>query len=429
MKTILSLFVLSLIVLTSCGKKSRQSITSPADYDRYLYVSTANSDISIHRQNISFWQNRLQRNPRDLVSLQKLASLYANSFKLDGELEHLYTSDSLFRLVSKHDPGNAGVFRGLAANCISRHEFWQAKQYAYKAIRTGENKSSSLLVLADVMMELGNVDSARTILNNFTNQSAFSWLIRQVKILDHHGELDSAIATMEKALDVVKTNDELFCWSKSNLADLYGHAGRIEESYRAYLDVLERKPDYAYALKGIAWIAFSHDHKIEEAEKILLNLIGRKPLPEYFLQLSEIYAFGGKSGQAEKHARMFAEKASAPKYAQMYNRYLVEYSVDENPEQALRLAERELQVRPTAESYDLLAWALFRNGEHKRALQIVRDYVEGKSHEPEVLLHLGEIYATSNDFKSRNYLELALESSFEIGPIKSGEIELLLAAL
>ena len=431
MKNILPLlFSIAWIALACSPEKKSRGVTDPSDYLSNVHLSSESIDIANNRESISFWQNRLEKNSGDFVALEKLASLYSASFKLNGEIQNLSLSDSLFKMVLRNqDPNHAGIYRSLAANCISRHEFWQAKEYARQAVAIGESKSSSLFVLTDVMIELGNVDSARAILQAFTNHNTFPWLIRHVKILDHEGKLDSAIFTMEKALDLVRNNDQLFCWSKSNLADLYGHAGRIEESYRAYLDVLSRNPDYDYARKGIAWIAYSYDGKSADAEKILLDLIRKKPLPEYFLLLSEISGFRDNTELAGKYAEVFIKEAAASKYGNMYNRHLINLLVDKKPGFALQLAERELRVRPTPESYDLLAWVILKNGDGPKARKLARDYVEGQSHEPEVLMHLGEIFAATDQEKAREYLELALESSFELGPVNSRKIELILADL
>ena len=58
-------------------------------------------------------------------------------------------------------------------------------------------------------------------------------------------------------------------WTFSNLGDLNGHAGNIKTSYDYYLKTLAVDPNNSYALKGIAWIAFSHEKNIT---KITLNL-------------------------------------------------------------------------------------------------------------------------------------------------------------
>ena len=56
---------------------------------------------------------------------------------------------------------------------------------------------------------------------------------------------------MELARDkaLASKKDGLILWVTSNLGDMYGHANRFKESYQCYLDVLEKKPDYLYALK------------------------------------------------------------------------------------------------------------------------------------------------------------------------------------
>ena len=68
----------------------------------------------------------------------------------------------------------------------------------------------------------------------------------------------SAIKLMEQAFEKVKNAGKiLVLLDLSNLADMYGHAGRVKEAYDAYINVLNKDSSYIYALKGIAWIAYS----------------------------------------------------------------------------------------------------------------------------------------------------------------------------
>jgi tetratricopeptide (TPR) repeat protein len=423
------LFAATLLAMAmmSCSTHNKK-VADANDYAQYVRVVADNNTDQLIEQ-ISFWQKRYQRNPADQTSLIKLAGFHALRFKSTGEIQDIHLSDSLYREASRKSSFNRSfIMRALAANAISRHEFWNARNLINVALTAGENKSLSLLMLADVQLELGNGDTARTILERFQNKSSFAWLIRASKLMDHEGHLDSAILLMEKALRPVESNDELFCWTKSNLGDMYGHAGRIEDSYAAYLDALRRKPDYDYALKGIAWIAFSHDRDTQESMRILNTLQNLKTSPDYYLMLSEINGFSGNQRAKEDYVNAFMKTVASPLFGNMYNRHLALLYADEknNLNAAVKIARKEINVRPTPESYDLLAWTLFRSGETDHAITILKDFVEDRTSEPEALYHMGMIYQSADLDKSRSYLLRARQSAFELGPVKTRNIEVIL---
>ena len=47
--------------------------------------------------------------------------------------------------------------------------------------------------------------------------------------------------------------------------------------------VLKNNPDDDYALKGIAWIAFSNDNNTIDSKNIMNTLASRKRMPEAYL--------------------------------------------------------------------------------------------------------------------------------------------------
>jgi tetratricopeptide (TPR) repeat protein len=221
----------------------------------------------------------------------------------------------------------------------------------------------------------------------------------------------------EKALASKK--DALILWASSNLGDMYGHANRFREAYRCYLDVLQMEPDYLYALKGIAWLAFSHDKNTVDAKRILKYLSAVHPVPDYDIMLAEIAAYEKNNETKQELQNRFILKVSGTLYGDMYNKYVYGLMVEEwkDYDKALQIAEKEVTNRPTSQSYDLLAWAYFNMGNKDDALRIAKTYVENRTYEPDALYHLGRIYAeTGNAKKARQYLALANESRFELGP-------------
>jgi tetratricopeptide (TPR) repeat protein len=98
----------------------------------------------------------------------------------------------------------------------------------------------------------------------------------------------------------------------------------------------------------------------------------------------------------------------------------------EHPEQlqkAYELALEEVKSRPTAQSYDLLAWTLYKKGDYKTALKMAEMYVVNKTFEPEALFHLAKIYRANNlNEKAAELRKELLESTYELGPLMEQEI-------
>jgi tetratricopeptide (TPR) repeat protein len=417
-------------VAISCTEK-KETIVNRADYNTYLMFKKT-SAFSIE-EDIQFWKERLTKLPNNEVSLIKIASLQSALFHTTGRIEALKASDSIYTfLLQQASVSKTSIYLALAQNAITQHQFAKAREYAELALETGERKATALMVLADACLELGNIPRAKLILKKFTNKNSFAHRIRQAKVHDQEGHLDSAIYAMEKAFERIKGNQELFCWSKSNLADMYGHAGRIKDAYRAYLEVLQKNPNYDYALKGISWIALSHDHHAEEAKRIINILSSKKSMPEAHLLLAEVAALQNDEAKKINQLMAFVRKTDTPELRTMYAKYLCEVYAGDlmNPQASLTLANQEVLNRPTPQSYDLLAWAQLNLGNAKGALSIIQKHVEGKTFEPDAAYHMGMIYlANEKTEKATEYLEQALEASFELGPSLTKSIQKALAEI
>ena len=163
---------------------------------------------------------------------------------------------------------------------------------------------------------------------------------------------------------------------------------------QTYLSALEINPNDDYALKGIAWIALSYDHDSREAKRIINILASRKKMPESHLFLAEIASFEGNENEKLAQLKMFKSSVSHPSYKNMYHKYLAEIEAEDfhNPDATIEIAKAEIDNRPTPQSFDLLAWGLYHQGNYSQALEIATRNVEGQTFEPDAYYHLGMIY-------------------------------------
>lgn len=423
-KTFLFTTLIALFFI-SCSKN--KSIAHPAEYNAFLNDTYHEKEITKNNYEINFWENKLREDTGSFVNMLELAFNCLQRFKLHGEVEDVKLADSLFwRSNAKMNYKNPEIYYSLSQNAITQHRFQDAYNYTEAAIKNGGAEYTTNLLKFDAGMELGLYYEASNKLNRVNTQGNFDYMIRKAKLEDHKGNLDKAIEWMEKAFEKVKgiNKKSPYAWALSNLADMYGHAGRIEESYDAYLNVLRRDSANLYCLKGIAYIAYAHDKNAAEAKRILNFILSKTKMPDLYLMMADIAEFEGEKKEKENQLNLFLQEAQQPKYGAMYNKYLFDIYVDElnEPAKALFIAQKEADSRPTPETMSWLAWAYYKNGDTDRAFTTAQNYVTNKCFEPDVLFRLGVIYnAAGKKDKAKEFLEDVLESSFEIGPVKTAE--------
>ncbi|MBG6062654.1 lipoprotein NlpI [Flavobacterium sp. CG_9.1] len=423
MKTLktISFLVFTIGFLFGCETKSEQ-ITKADDYNKYLTLKE-NKSLTFAHNEIDYWQKKYDAAPNQMSYLSQLAANYNTLFEHTGDVKNLYKSEEL---LTKYNESNqysrVSTIRSLSRNYISQHRFKEALVLANKALLIGEGKKETQKLLFDVQMELGNYPKAVKNLNAIRDMNSFDYLIRLAKWNDHKGDLETAITFMEKARDIAEKEDNktLKIWSYSNLGDFYGHAGRIQESYESFLKTLALDPNYSYALKGIAWIVFSKERNANEANRIIDAIATTHNKPDFYLLKSQIAEFKGDKVNEIKNRNAYFSMMEKNNYGAMYNKYnaLIYADDKETASKALEIAKIEVAHRPTADSYDLLAWSYLNIGENKKALEIAQNHVVGKSFEPKVQYHLAMIYKSNNlALKTKPIKEELLSSLYELGPI------------
>ena len=421
------IYSISVFTLLSCSNnEANNSITNKEDYEAFLTESKS-TEIQQVKKNLSFWEDKLEKSPTQYPYLSKIASINTNLFTITGNINYLKEAEKKLLQVNEK-AFSVGNLRALARNYISQHKFKDALNVLKKVEKNGEELVATQKMLFDVHLELGQNDEAKHYLDQIEKYADFDYFIRAGKWSDHKGDLSSAITFLEKALSIAKfkNNKDLLVWSYTNLADFYGHNNEIKKSYQYYLKSLAIQPHNSYAMKGISWIVYSYENNPDEALRILEKIKEQNASPDYSLLIAEIYEYKNDEEMKTKYLNSFLSQTENKSYGVMYNSHIAKVILDEFDEQtkAYNIILQEIENRATAESYDLLAWAAFKNGELKKSLSIVNEHIVGKSSEPSILYHIAEIYKANGlqDKAAKIKVEL-LDCGYELGPITYNKIE------
>lgn len=424
----LFLLFVTFSIATSCKTSTNKQITNTKDYNEFL-ISSENTSLENIQKDFNFWKQKLEKTPNQYPYYVKLASANNAIFKLTGEIESLKEAEHNLVLANeKTSYNNAGYLRSLSRNYISQHRFKEALELLKKAEINGQDLQQTQFMLIDVNLELGNLEETEKYLSKVKNFKSFDYLLRISKYNDHIGNLNKAIEYLEASLEIAKSsnNKTLIQWNYTNLADYYGHAGRIKDSYNSYIKALKLNANDSYAKKGIAWIVYSYERNPQEALRILETVTKENKAPDYHLLKAEILEFMGNLEEKEKEIKKYLVKVSDKNYGVMYHKYDVLLYADDatKSSKALEIAAQEVSERPTAQSYDLLAWSYLKNGQKEKALEISKKHVINKTFEPEALLHTAYILKANGRIEDAIKLkEDLIESIYELGPLTESEIK------
>ncbi|MGY5355437.1 tetratricopeptide repeat protein [Wenyingzhuangia sp. IMCC45467] len=410
--------------LFSCSKEKKQ-IVQQQDIKPYLELT---KDVSLDRLyiDLKFWEDKLAATPNQFPYNSKIAGIESQLFSKTGNIKHLKKAEMLLKnAVERSGSKQSGYLRALARNYVSQHQFKKALDLLEKAENNGDSKQETIKMLFDVHLELGNDDVAKDYLSKIENKRSFDYLIRIAKWQDHEGNLEATIAYMEEALQGAKEKgyDDLITWCETNLADYYGHHGEIKKSYQYYLKTLEKNPADVYALKKIAWIAFSYDKNIDQAKHIISKVKQRYAGADVDLLAYEISLYD--NNYIKQNFETYWSEVSKSGYGQMYNKYNFDILVaNKEYNKAYVLALKEVENRPTPQSYSLLALATAYIKNPSKGMEVIKENNVLKSYEPEVLLRVAKVYALNKEQALVQPIKKELlAAAFELGPVKTMEVE------
>jgi tetratricopeptide (TPR) repeat protein len=172
------------------------------------------------------------------------------------------------------------------------------------------------------------------------------------------------------------------------------------QAEREYQAARKLAPDGILAPEHLAELRVAQ-RRYDEAIALYRKVLARVPRPEFWAALGDVYAAKGRLAEAKEwHARALAGYLESVERGEVaYYRDLARYYSDTAPDppRALEWAQKDLEIRPNAESHHVLAWALYRAGDFASAARAIRQALAPGTQDAELHFHAGMIFTRSGD--------------------------------
>ena len=388
---------------------------------------------------VTFWAERLQRRPRDIVSAVKLAETSIEHARATGDVTAYLRAEAAAAAALKAQPDYKPALATRATILVALHRFPEARAIAKTLLRDDPQDLVALGVLGDASLEVGDLATARQAYETLSliGDSAAS-RIRRMRLAYVEGDTTNAIESARSAVagaidDGIEGSGLAFYHAA--LGDLLAATGHADEARSAYQDALNARPGWPAALAGIGRLDAGRGD-LDGAIRSYDQAIATIPLPESLARRGDLLMLRAGQGDAAKATDDYATVEAIAKLAgdaaNVYDRTLALYLADHHLDtsRALGLAESELKVRKDVFGYDAYAWALLAAGRPADAQQAMDQARAFGTVDARLLYHAGMI-ALANDRRddARTLLRQALDLEPGFDPFGASRARQALASL
>jgi tetratricopeptide (TPR) repeat protein len=383
---------------------------------------------------------KLRADPTDQKSRLLLAEAYMQEGRVTGN--HPYYDAAAMQLlqeVLKAEPESFEALCCQASLSLTQHHFSQGLALAEQAQAINPNSGYVYGLLTDANVELGNYDQAVKMADKMNQVRPDLTAYARVSYLrEIHGDLPGAIQAMDMAVKAGYPGLEQTEWSRVALGHLYEVSGKLDQAQGYYQQALTLRPNYAYALAGLARVAAAR----KDYTTAINNLnLARATVKDYAFtdELVDVYRLNHQPAEAAKMAQesvsMLADAAKQANDNEELGHYTdrelaYAYLKTNELDKALEHAKIEYARRPdNIDVNETLAWVYYKRGEYAEAQKYMQVARRTNSQNPVLLCRAGLILSkTGKAAEGRTLIEKAVKTAPYLNPEVTAEGETLLAA-
>jgi tetratricopeptide (TPR) repeat protein len=382
----MKIFLILACVVPVLAQSSTDQITA-ALVDRSLaqHAAVLKTD-----DQIKLYDAIVKSQPENLHYKVLLAGVYVQKTRETTDYAYLDRAISILNQVLSADSSNYEALRLATETELERHLFAQAAESSQRLIQIDGADPWNWGTLGDAYIEIGDYEKAaeayqkmvslRPDLASYNRASHFRFLF---------GDVDGAIAIMQRAIEAGSAMPENVAWCMVDLGNIYLKTGKIDLAKQQFLNALRRFPQYPSAYAGLGK-ALAQSGDVKRAIENYRRAQELIPLPDYASALIDLYKKTGDDAAVVRQMQLLETiDHLAVASNEKANRNLVFALADHDMKlgRALELAQGELEFRRDVYSYDALAWALYKNGRYQEAKEAMDKAVKIGTPEPEFDRH------------------------------------------
>ncbi len=355
-------------------------------------------------------QARLKANPDDTNSYALLGTLMLQKARESADVTWYAQAEAAFDEVLKRDAQQQDALIGMGLLALSRHEFSQAVQWGERAIAVNPYRAQAYGVLGDAQVELGEYDAAvKTIQKMVDMRPDIASYSRVSYLRELHGDVAGAIDAMRRAVNAGAPGAEGTLWAQVQLGMLYFNKGDLQVAEALFVNVLAQHANYAPAQAAIAKVRAAQN-RVDEALALYQTVVSRLPLPQYAIELGELYDHMGRHVDAKAQYDLVRAIQQINANAQMNTDLeMALFEADHgDSRRAVALAREAYRRRPSIHGADALAWALYRDGQFGEARVLIKEALRLGTQDALLHYHAGMIALQFDVEEARRHLETAL---------------------
>lgn len=350
--------------------------------------------------------------PIDRVKITKLAYLQYQHASLTGNLDGLSVAEKTLDHAIQH-LGRDGDLYFLKANIHFKvHRLDDVDQDLNASTDLFESSQGRALK-ADLDFQQGRYDAAKDQYQALIDEErTWDTLARLAYFNFKMGDFAGADRLYDEAVDELTAKEmRHYGWvelqrgvvdlTQGNYEKAREHYQRAERAYSGHWMVQEHVAELLAA-----------EGKTDEAEALYQRVIERVPRPDFQQALGELYLSLGKTAEANDYLRR-AETAfleSAQRGEVHYYHHLADLYADvfEDGAEAIKWAQKDLELRRNFATLAAMSWAFYRAGEFSKALELMNESLASGVQDARLFHQAGIIHRSlSPNGKADSYLQMA----------------------
>ena len=366
------------------------SMGSDPLHNRAMGSDPVHNSAEIRDRDIAFYQARVAADPAGALDRLRLGVLFLERARATGREADLIQAESLARAsLVLREAHNSGAWHLLSAALLGQHRFVEALAAA-DHLEQSDPAAGARALRGEILLELGRYPEADSVFGGLGLHRYHPAITpRYARWLELRGRSGEARRLLEsgRRQAVERGVEEEVLWYAMRLGDLHLRHGRYRTARRLLDEGLRLRPDDWRLLAARARLA------LREGNGRLAIAFGDSSLARHFdpatlALVADGWMLEDRPDLAGPYLRALeAAGGSAPRGGFHRAWYLALLDHDRLVPAVLSQVAQDLTVRQDAQGWDLLAWALFKNGRPAEAHAAMMLALAPGTGDPEIERH------------------------------------------